>query len=66
MRLPEFLLGILIALRLIDSPHKGNSLRIGLYLLAALVMLSVLDARWLSLVTLPYVGLIYELGAEGS
>jgi peptidoglycan/LPS O-acetylase OafA/YrhL len=66
VRLPEFVLGIFVALRLIDSPKKGNPLRIALYLLVALVMLSVLDSPWLSLITLPYLGLIYELGADKS
>jgi peptidoglycan/LPS O-acetylase OafA/YrhL len=64
VRLPEFLLGILVALRLIDSPRKGNSLRFGFYLLATLVMLTLLDAPWLSIVTIPYLGLIHELGAN--
>jgi len=64
LRLPEFVLGILIALRLIDTPQKSNSLRIGFYLLACLVILFIFDGPWLSLVTLSYLGLIYELGID--
>jgi peptidoglycan/LPS O-acetylase OafA/YrhL len=64
VRLPEFVLGILVALRLIDTPQKRNSLRIGFYLLASLVILSIFDGPWLSLVTLSYLGFIYELGSD--
>ena len=66
VRLPEFLLGILIAQRFMQGAAKSNGWRIAGYLLAAVVLLSTTRGQWLSLAVVPFCGLIYELAASQS
>jgi peptidoglycan/LPS O-acetylase OafA/YrhL len=65
-RLPEFAIGILLCLRFLHVKPKGSTLRIAGYFAAAALMLALLQGEWLSLLVLPFAGLIYELAAGGT
>jgi peptidoglycan/LPS O-acetylase OafA/YrhL len=64
VRLPEFLLGILLAQRFMQGAAKSNSWRIAGYLLAAVAVLSTVRGQWLSLALVPFSGLLYELASQ--
>jgi len=64
VRLPEFLLGILLAQRFMQGAPKSNSWRIAGYLLAAVVQLSTVRGEWLSLAVVPFCGMLYELASQ--
>jgi|HubBroStandDraft_6_1064221.scaffolds.fasta_scaffold97944_2 peptidoglycan/LPS O-acetylase OafA/YrhL len=65
LRIPEFLLGMVIGLRLLRAEaadrNAGSSLRTYLALLSALLILSLPLGPWVSLVTVPFAVLVYEL-----
>jgi peptidoglycan/LPS O-acetylase OafA/YrhL len=64
VRLPEFLLGILLAQRFMQGAAKFNGWRTVGYLLAAVVVLSTVRGEWLSLAIVPFCGLLYELASR--
>jgi peptidoglycan/LPS O-acetylase OafA/YrhL len=66
VRLPEFLLGILLAQRFMQGAAKSNGWRIAGYLLAAVVLLSIVRGEWLSLAIVPFCGLLYELASQSA
>jgi peptidoglycan/LPS O-acetylase OafA/YrhL len=63
VRLPEFLLGILLAQRFMQGAAKPGGWRMAGYLLAAAWLLSTVRGEWLSLTILPFCGLLYELAS---
>jgi peptidoglycan/LPS O-acetylase OafA/YrhL len=65
-RLPEFACGILLAMRFLERRPVGNAFRIGFYLIAVAGLLSTVHGQWLSLLVLPFAGLIYELASSRS
>ncbi len=66
VRLPEFLLGVLLAQRFMQGAAKSNDWRIAGYLLAAVAVLSTVRGEWLSLVVVPFSGLLYELASQSA
>jgi peptidoglycan/LPS O-acetylase OafA/YrhL len=66
VRLPEFLLGILLAQQFMQGAAKSNGWRVAGYLVAAVVLLSSVRGRWLSLVIVPFSGLLYELASQSA
>jgi len=65
LRIPEFLLGMVIGLRLLRAEaagrNAGSALRTNLAVLSALLILSLPLGAWVSLVTVPFALLVYEL-----
>jgi len=65
LRIPEFLLGMVIGLKLLRNEaagqNTGSPLRIYLAVLGALVTLSLPFGVWVSLVAIPFAILVYEL-----
>jgi peptidoglycan/LPS O-acetylase OafA/YrhL len=65
VRLPEFLLGILIGQHYLEAKPAASNLRTLLSLAAALVILCTFRGHWLTLSVIPFGVLIYELAAGG-
>ncbi|MBT9333164.1 acyltransferase family protein [Paracidobacterium acidisoli] len=65
VRLPEFLLGILIGQHYLEKQPSSVSGRALLSLAATIVILCTLHGHWLTLSVLPLAVLIYELAAGG-
>jgi peptidoglycan/LPS O-acetylase OafA/YrhL len=65
LRIPEFLLGMVLGLRLLRAEaagrNGGSALRTYLAVLSALLILSLPLGEWVSLVTVPFTVLVYEL-----
>jgi peptidoglycan/LPS O-acetylase OafA/YrhL len=65
LRVPEFLLGMVLGLRLLRAEaagrNGGSALRTYLAVLSALLILSLPLGEWVSLVTVPFTVLVYEL-----
>jgi peptidoglycan/LPS O-acetylase OafA/YrhL len=63
VRLPEFLIGMLTALRFMESPRESHRWLVAAYAASAVMLLSTVHGEWLSLIILPFSGLLYELAA---
>lgn len=70
LRLPEFLLGVAVGLKLLRDEQRGglrgNAPRLYLALLTSLAVLCFAQGAWLSLVAVPFAVIIYELAAGKS
>jgi peptidoglycan/LPS O-acetylase OafA/YrhL len=70
LRIPEFLLGMAIGLKLLRNEaagqNSGNTLSLYLAAISALVILSLPLGVWVSLVVIPFAILVYELAIGGS
>jgi peptidoglycan/LPS O-acetylase OafA/YrhL len=70
LRIPEFLLGMVIGLRLLRAEaagqNTGSPSRVYLAVLGALLILSLPLGVWVSLVTIPFAVLVYELAIGDS
>jgi peptidoglycan/LPS O-acetylase OafA/YrhL len=71
LRIPEFLLGMVIGLRLLRTEanavqNAGSSLRTYLAVLSAILILSLPLGEWVSLVTVPFAILVHELAIGDS
>jgi peptidoglycan/LPS O-acetylase OafA/YrhL len=70
LRMPEFLLGMAIGLRVLGyertGRNSGSSLRAGVAVVCALVILSLPLGAWVSLVAIPFAVLVYELATGES
>lgn len=63
VRLPEFVVGVLMAQRFLEGRATFHPKRALAYLLTAVLLLSTLRGDWLSLVVIPFAGLLYELAS---
>lgn len=70
LRIPEFLLGMTVGTRLLRDEatgrNTGSALRSYLAVLGALLILALPLGVWVSLVTIPFTILVYELAIGGS
>jgi peptidoglycan/LPS O-acetylase OafA/YrhL len=70
LRIPEFLLGMVIGLELLRDEaagqNTGSPLKVYLAVLGALLILSLPLGVWVSLVTIPFAVLVYELAIGNS
>jgi len=70
LRIPEFLLGMVIGLKLLRNEATGQNVgspsRVYIAVLGALLILSLPLGVWVSLVTVPFAVLVYELAIGGS
>jgi len=70
LRLPEFLLGMAVGLKLLrreaSGELSGSSARAYLAVLASIAVLSLPLGAWVSLVTVPFAVLVYELAVGRS
>jgi peptidoglycan/LPS O-acetylase OafA/YrhL len=65
VRLPEFLLGILIGQHYLETKPVSSNLRTFLSLAAAVAILCTFHGHWLTLSVIPFGLLIYEMAAGG-
>jgi peptidoglycan/LPS O-acetylase OafA/YrhL len=70
LRIPEFLLGMAIGLKLLRNEAAGQNAgrpwKVYVAVLGALLILSLPLGVWVSLVTIPFAVLVYELAIGGS
>src|SRR5580704_1571580 len=70
LRIPEFLLGMVIGLKLLRNEaagqNAGSPWKVYIAVLGALLILSLPLGVWVSLVTIPFAVLVYELAIGGS
>jgi peptidoglycan/LPS O-acetylase OafA/YrhL len=70
LRIPEFLLGMVIGLRLLRNEAGGRNIgsapRVYLAVLSSLVILSLPFGVWVSIVVIPFAILVYELAVGNS
>lgn len=70
LRLPEFLLGMAVGLKLLRDEEggdlRGSAARLYLALLTSLAVLCFAQGAWLSVVAVPFAVIIYELAAGDS
>jgi peptidoglycan/LPS O-acetylase OafA/YrhL len=64
--IPQFLIGMILALEFLENPMPSSNLRAVLSALLALVILCTVPEDWKSLLVIPYAWLIYELALGGN